>query len=239
MITTNYGKMQIKSGLMGSGKTLDEVGEGLAHMGNGGIWTTNIKLLVPGVRHYMRDMGWAWNPSQYIYIDQDQLINPHRFMPRCKSGISLLSLDECVLFLDSSADQEVKKAQKDFLIFLTMLRREHANVNLIIQDVSLMIKRVRILFQYRYNYNNLARCIDLPFLGAFPFELLTKAKYDKTDQYLGCEFKVANKKLYKCYETEQKIIKYERPEVDIKSKQHNKKAIYRLWKAKLKKCVIF
>lgn len=238
------GQLVLKTGLMGSGKTLHEVEEILHVFLRGGYVATNIRLIVPSVRSWLRRRGVLFDPIKYIFLEGDMIYEPQRFIPRGTPDCpGLIALDETLLFLSADSDRTVKMRQEQFLIFLTMLRREFCDVHILAQRPELIIKRIRIMFQFRVNFVNMSRALVLPALGNFPYEVLFRNYYDQTDQKLFTKNSLVSRDIYRCYDTHQILYDFSRAVGDNTVKKYDmtkyNKLVKRYWRNRLDRVMRF
>jgi len=233
------GRIEIFTGLMGSGKTLYAVDCILKTFLRGAIVATNIELNLHYVIRWLKWNGVKFQRSQYIYLTPDKLTNPHVWLPKGTSeNPNELWLDECLLLYSNRGFAETQKNQGKFLIFLTMLRREFTNCFFLVQRPSLIDKQIRILFQFRWHFNNLGRALVLPFLGSLPWQVLVRVLYDQTDQRLSYKFCLVSMRIARCYNTYQQIVNFGRDQKTITIQKGRPiwriyQRIIRMWVSKL------
>ncbi len=208
--------IELYEGRLGGGKTYSAAVRLVDHVRRGGIICTNIELIWPAFKDYIRtSYGLEAEDDQFIRLREEQVGLFHRFTPSGTADLPVLVvIDEAHLTFNARDFAQTDKLYRETLTFLTQSRKVNTDIIFIAQSVLNMDKQFMRLVQFIWRFRDLAKW-KIPGLGIpYPLKQILAVQFDYDGKtVLQRSFVSKDKRIFGLYNTNSLIRDFPRLEV--------------------------
>jgi hypothetical protein len=205
--------IELYEGRLGGGKTYSAAVRMLDHVRRGGIVCTNIELIWPAFKDYIRtSYGLEAEDDQFISLREEQVGLFHRFTPSGTAELPVLVvIDEAHLTFNARDFAQTDKLYRETLTFLTQSRKVNTDIIFIAQSVLNMDKQFMRLVQFIWRFRDLAKW-KIPGLGIpYPLKQILAVQFDYDGKtVLQRSFVSKDKRIFGLYNTNSLIREFPR-----------------------------
>jgi hypothetical protein len=205
--------IELYEGRLGGGKTYSAAVRMVDHVRRGGIVCTNIELVWPAFKEYIRkSYGLEAEDDQFISIREEQVGLFHRFTPSGTAELPVLVvIDEAHLTFNARDFAQTDKLYRETLTFLTQSRKVNTDIIFIAQSVLNMDKQFMRLVQFIWRFRDLAKW-KIPGLGIpYPLKQILAVQFDYDGKtVLQRSFVSKDKRIFGLYNTNSLIREFPR-----------------------------
>jgi hypothetical protein len=205
--------IELYEGRLGGGKTYSAAVRMLDHVRRGGIVCTNIELIWPAFKDYIRNSyGLEAEDDQFISLREEQVGLFHRFTPSGTAELPVLVvIDEAHLTFNARDFAQTDKLYRETLTFLTQSRKVNTDIIFIAQSVLNMDKQFMRLVQFIWRFRDLAKW-KIPGLGIpYPLKQILAVQFDYDGKtVLQRSFVSKDKRIFGLYNTNSLIREFPR-----------------------------